>query len=838
MNHATVQNVKTIEAASLLFFGTQASVDAWRQGQLDAERAKTQNLDTTNYDNHGQHNQTSENKYIQSGCQNHTNTSANKKIILAGAHTRYTRTAYRDTTYRAHSDRPTNHSRACSQSAGGSGDHSNHSAYGNYGNYRNHSNCNHVNSGVNDHVNYTQSVCTDVIVTKDLGFDHQNYVPSQPKVFEMSESLASAGDVKVRGVYDLEVFSFDKNNDGVGTNDTQSKTVKYTVQIEKVKDRSGNAVSSAVYTLANKSTSNKISVNTLAPLGIAVSKENSEGVYKVSIVAENDPLSRTGTISENGVVTQTIQTSKTYVSSTTVVYMTIQQDVPPKLTVTNAGEFNGADLGLDGKYLSSIFKKWGETQYAGGNASQQDGLLVQVNLSDEDVGDYHSGTVYLRKSISILTSKIPIVWLPDKAGNKTGFAYIPKDEFLNDGNNEDVSIVMEIQSYEDTARTISKGDRYYFTTISEGGPSMLVDVDVVRPDITFSPDPPKPDIVDADGINNKVSMSFTDSGLGVRERYYQVISNTVLTGSEPYDNANWTNSAGDVSFLCDEENQYMLWAKVVDNAGNVTFEKSGIYKIAPIELDAITNPAYPMPIWRRGEVAVNAVSESKHNIVKAEAWLIGDPTNTKIELTTMDTGDRKRWTGDIRLPAGISLGDTNLIVKCYTDDANNSTVYTKQTSVQVRIAEAPASEFNSLSSLHTSDWNDNRKAFNVKKTGTEESPRTESIFWSGEKLLISADVHGIVDSIDAEIVGYPEYHIQNLTYDIDPVTYSIQNVQGEIWDENMINRWGKVTPETLTLRMTVRYFDWEVNATTGTIVKDSPIVFDTKDDYWNVHQLY
>ncbi|MNB83271.1 bacterial transduction protein [compost metagenome] len=58
---------------------------------------------------------------------------------------------------------------------------------------------------------------------------------------------------------------------------------------------------------------------------------------------------------------------------------------------------------------------------------------------------------------------------------------------------------------------------------------------------------------------------------------------------------------------------------------------------------------------------------------------------------------------------------------------------------------------------HTAEWNTNRQTYNMKKSGTAESPRGYSVFWAGESFVLRADTTGMPDSVEVSMTG--GYHI-------------------------------------------------------------------------------
>ncbi|WP_249897128.1 hypothetical protein [Paenibacillus sp. PK3_47] len=54
---------------------------------------------------------------------------------------------------------------------------------------------------------------------------------------------------------------------------------------------------------------------------------------------------------------------------------------------------------------------------------------------------------------------------------------------------------------------------------------------------------------------------------------------------------------------------------------------------------------------------------------------------------------------------------------------------------------------------HTVEWNKNRQAYNLAKSGNAESPRGIHVFWAGEKFVLQADATGLPDTIEVTMGG-------------------------------------------------------------------------------------
>lgn len=54
---------------------------------------------------------------------------------------------------------------------------------------------------------------------------------------------------------------------------------------------------------------------------------------------------------------------------------------------------------------------------------------------------------------------------------------------------------------------------------------------------------------------------------------------------------------------------------------------------------------------------------------------------------------------------------------------------------------------------HTAEWNENRKAYNLNKSGNPESPRGYNVFWAGEKFVLQANTTGMPSTVEVIMTG-------------------------------------------------------------------------------------
>jgi len=141
---------------------------------------------------------------------------------------------------------------------------------------------------------------------------------------------------------------------------------------------------------------------------------------------------------------------------------------------------------------------------------------------------------------------------------------------------------------------------------------------------------------------------------------------------------------------------------------------------------------------------------------------------------------------------------------------------------------------------HTQQWDTNRKKYNLHYFGEEfnkhipldqylamKAPRKRgtNVFWSGERFMLSAEVAGTPEAVTASIPG--SSYVTTLHNSKGETVYS-----GELWDNSMLNRWGRREPEQVIVRFTAKY------AGGADKTFDVPIILDSTMDYWLLHRLW
>jgi hypothetical protein len=147
---------------------------------------------------------------------------------------------------------------------------------------------------------------------------------------------------------------------------------------------------------------------------------------------------------------------------------------------------------------------------------------------------------------------------------------------------------------------------------------------------------------------------------------------------------------------------------------------------------------------------------------------------------------------------------------------------------------------------HTDQWDANRQKYNNKLFGDpyngisafpsysgQPAPRKRgaNVFWSGERFMLRAPVGGNPLSVTCQIEGYPSYAAaMTATGEKNDGGDTVHT--GNIWKDDMINKWGKTAPAELRFVFTATY----AGGTEKTA--EATVIVDTYEDYWRLHRNF
>lgn len=329
----------------------------------------------------------------------------------------------------------------------------------------------------------TSTSCNDVT----NGFNHNNHIPSIPYIYNEAQKLGKP----LRDTATINVFSYDGNlQDGLGTQDTQSKDIYFSVELKKLSNFDGSAVSAADAAwhyvgnfqksplvdgnsithspiAAQKADSNgmtSFTINTRNPFGKATyDYRTEEGVYQLRVVAWNTYLSA------NSV-------TKYYVSSTRYETLEFKQNFTPEVELTNESSIRSFVFSNHGvKTGAPSFKAWADDVYHNDYATAQnqtEGIFVRFSMRDLDtegisIANWQTGKAFLRKSDGTEIAQTD-VWFSDSVSKgdritqsngewKTGYAYFGNWLFPENTDLTDCTVTVQIWDYLNAACTDAIG---------------------------------------------------------------------------------------------------------------------------------------------------------------------------------------------------------------------------------------------------------------------------------------------------------------------------------------------------------------------------------------------
>ncbi|HWQ79620.1 MAG TPA: hypothetical protein VN381_12415 [Anaerovoracaceae bacterium] len=155
---------------------------------------------------------------------------------------------------------------------------------------------------------------------------------------------------------------------------------------------------------------------------------------------------------------------------------------------------------------------------------------------------------------------------------------------------------------------------------------------------------------------------------------------------------------------------------------------------------------------------------------------------------------------------------------------------------------------------HTDQWDENRKKYNLKRFREEvnrpmllgdylamPTPRMRgtNVFWSGEKFLLRSETEGDplrvdvrIQSVNGQGARVNTGYIAELANTGRQTPLGADLWEGSLWNNTMINRWGRKSPEPLYFIFTAYYDGGAVR------ISEAMVIVDSRTDYWQLHRLW
>jgi hypothetical protein len=441
---------------------------------------------------------------------------------------------------------------------------------------------------------------TDTQNHDDYGFNHDNFVPSQPQIYN--------ADTRLQGTVKIGIYSYDKNNSGYGTQDIYSKEVYYDLYIRKTNNLDGTPVWQDWQPLLLNQLEN-------SDKGVTFTLDTTkypDGFYQIRAVPRN--------VLSNGVVQNGNEQIKTVL---------IQQNVSPTLIVQNGNEFINFIFGYDGGLSpNNIYKEYGSL-YPDAPSNMQDGIFVRFTMYDPDNPNWQKGVAYITQSNGVPLSPVDIIWdngstITSSDGiTKTGYAFISKS--LYPGIDlKGAKITLKVGDYLDPNCTQPAGQAVVQSTVSATDQTpLIVNIDVTKP--TVSTDNQNYNWTNQD---IKINMNYSDSLSGIQ------IKDFAITNTTDNPQSGWQDYTGTITINSD--GIYYLHYHAVDRVKNEIYGYFGPYKLdktPPI----IINEGYTTDKYGNATVKIKATD----NLSGINKIILPDgtsTTNTEFVYPILQTG--------------------------------------------------------------------------------------------------------------------------------------------------------------------------------------------------------
>ncbi len=121
--------------------------------------------------------------------------------------------------------------------------------------------------------------------------------------------------------------------------------------------------------------------------------------------------------------------------------------------------------------------------------------------------------------------------------------------------------------------------------------------------------------------------------------------------------------------------------------------------------------------------------------------------NLTTGAVTIQSGEQTSGVQQWQIPAGALVENRKYAVEAEVYDGYSWSSITPRKYFMVNLLTVQGLV------RHTPEWNINRQAYNMNKSGTAESPRGYNIFWAGERFVLQANTAGLPDSVEVTMTG-------------------------------------------------------------------------------------
>lgn len=259
-----------------------------------------------------------------------------------------------------------------------------------------------------------------------------------------------------------------------------------------------------------------------------------------------------------------------------------------------------------------------------------------------------------------------------------------------------------------------------------------------------------------------------------------------------------------------ELGEFEVKLKVTDPTG-LYDEVTKLVTVIPNNAAPIAGFKYKTPLYIGDTVFIESTATDPDGDKLHYTYTVTKPNGTRL---TYQTGDREvDLNGDLTFVANNINTDLGkwIIVQIVSDG---------------QLTDSVAASFDVLNQTikgkvsHTQKWDENRKKYNLKSSGDENTPRGPTVFFPGEKFILNGNATETAVKVEVTILEYPQYKTE--------LTKVAGQWEGSLWNADMLELF---QDEELSFRFYATYRNgWKSDDVVKIQIIDEP--------YWREHTSF
>lgn len=244
-------------------------------------------------------------------------------------------------------------------------------------------------------------------------------------------------------------------------------------------------------------------------------------------------------------------------------------------------------------------------------------------------------------------------------------------------------------------------------------------------------------------VTNKYELTLTVPSTKADKDYYDLIINTELP------NGNKATNNHRIRIKTPVELETLEFPNTMSIESTVTMKFKTSKYVNKLEVELFAN-------------------DGRYRVIKIS------PTDIS-QTVDLSNSNKKIWTLNYLVPVDIEEGQYNANITAYainhsSTDPNKETLTEYYDFVNIVVTG---------NVYHTEQWEENRKKYNISKTGDPNSPRSYDMFFPGEKFMLRAETNVVADGVNVQLLG--------TSYSTSLVHIGSNIWEGSLWDKEMLN---------------------------------------------------